>query len=60
MEELHQLLSLYGWELVTIRGSHHVYTLVGHRQLVIPQRRPTVLGIYVRRALKETEAQDAD
>ena len=58
MEELDRLLRMYGWELVSIRGSHHVYTLGGQRQISIPLRRPTLLTVYVKRALKETE--DAD
>lgn len=53
-EELDRLLRLYDWELDTIRGSHHVYKRPGERLLVIPFRRPRVLGVYVRKALDAT------
>lgn len=49
-EELERLLTLYGWELDRVRGSHHVFRK-GSRKFVLPLRRPTVRPNYVREAL---------
>lgn len=58
-EEIDGLLRLYGWELDTIRGSHHVYKRPGDQLLVIPFRRPSMLAVYVRKALDATGEEDA-
>jgi predicted RNA binding protein YcfA (HicA-like mRNA interferase family) len=50
--ELERLLELYGWQLVTVRGSHHVYTLNGAAQISIPFRTPAILAVYVRKAMQ--------
>ena len=58
-EELERLLSLYGWELDTIRGSHHVFKRDGKDLISIPLRRPRILAAYVRRVLDLTGEDDA-
>jgi predicted RNA binding protein YcfA (HicA-like mRNA interferase family) len=57
-EELARLLEAYGWSLVRVRGSHHLFARGGER-LTVPHRRPTVLPVYVRMALAAT-AGDAE
>lgn len=57
-EELDRLLRLYGWELDTIRGSHHVFKREGTSLIVVPHRRPHVLAVYVRRVLEATMEDD--
>lgn len=57
-EELDRLLRLYGWELDTIRGSHHVYKRDGFQLLSIPFRRPRILAVYVRKALDVTNEDE--
>jgi predicted RNA binding protein YcfA (HicA-like mRNA interferase family) len=58
-EELERLLVLYGWELDRTRGSHFNFRR-GSAKLVVPFRRPSVLAVYVRDALKRTAADDED
>lgn len=50
LEELDQLLRLFGWELHSVRGSHHNYRR-GVARFSIPLHRPTLKAVYVRRAL---------
>ena len=57
-EELQKLLELYGWELDNIRGSHHVFRRGDEELISIPLRRPRVLEVYVRRAIRMTEDED--
>jgi predicted RNA binding protein YcfA (HicA-like mRNA interferase family) len=59
-EEIARLLRLYGWELATIRGSHHVFKREGKELLSIPLRRPRILQAYVRKALDLTGDDDDD
>lgn len=58
-EEIVRLLRLYGWELDTIRGSHHVFKREGRELLSIPFRRPRILAVYVRRVIDLTGEDDA-
>lgn len=58
-DELRRMLEAYGWEVARVRGSHHVFAR-GGTQLAVPFRRPTVLPVYVKRALRFTEEQDDD
>lgn len=58
-EEVERLLGLYGWELDTIRGSHHVFKRDGKDLISIPLRRPRILAAYVRRVLDLTGEDDA-
>lgn len=57
-EEIERLLRLYGWELDTIRGSHHVFKRSGDRLIAVPYRRPRILAVYVRQILEATEEDD--
>jgi predicted RNA binding protein YcfA (HicA-like mRNA interferase family) len=57
-EELRALLEAYGWAVVRIRGSHHVFARAG-QTLAVPLRRPHVLATYVREALRLTEEDPA-
>lgn len=57
-EEVERLLRLYGWELDTIRGSHHVFKRDGTRLIAVPYRRPRILAVYVRKVLEATEEDD--
>lgn len=59
-EEIERLLLLYGWELATIRGSHHVYKREGDQLISIPFRRPRVLLVYVRKVLRATAKDDGE
>lgn len=58
-EEVERLLGLYGWELDTIRESHHVFKRDGKDLISIPLRRPRILAVYVRRVLDLTGEDDA-
>jgi len=57
LAELRELLEAYGWTLRRISGSHHLFVR-GDRRLSIPLRRPTILPVYVRQALRPTEGED--
>jgi len=57
-EEIEKLLNLYGWELDTIRGSHHVFRREGKGLISVPFRRPRILAAYVRRVLELTGEED--
>ena len=57
-EELQRLLVLYGWELDTIRGSHHVFKRNGREVITIPLRRPRVLFVYVKWVMELTGDDD--
>ncbi|MBA4179053.1 MAG: hypothetical protein C0506_00540 [Anaerolinea sp.] len=59
LEELDQLLRLFGWELHNVRGSHHHYRR-GAARLSIPLHRPTLKAVYVRRALAVMQEQIDD
>jgi predicted RNA binding protein YcfA (HicA-like mRNA interferase family) len=50
-EELRRLLEAYGWTLDHVRGSHHIFTRESET-FSVPLRRPHVLPVYVREALK--------
>ena len=58
-DELRRLLEAYGWTLRTVRGSHHTFVR-GSERLTVPHRRPHVLPVYVRQALRLTEQQGRD
>ena len=49
--DLRRLLESYGWVLDRIHGSHHTFVR-GGETFVVPLRRPHVLPVYVREALK--------
>ena len=57
--ELRRLLELSGWALSRTRGSHHIFKRDGER-LVVPYRRPHVLAVYVREALRLTREVNDD
>jgi len=54
-DELDRLLTLSGWRLNTVRGSHHVYRSAGGGHLSIPRHRDPVKAHYVRLVLGLTE-----
>ena len=54
--ELRKLLERNGWELVRIRGSHHVFRKPGFRPLVIPVHRGKVKPFYVSQIRKILES----
>jgi predicted RNA binding protein YcfA (HicA-like mRNA interferase family) len=54
--EVRALLEAYGWAVVRIRGSHYFFARAG-RTFPIPLRRPHVLAVYVREALRLTEEE---
>lgn len=49
-DDLAKLLEAYGWELVRISSSHHIFGR-GSQTLSVPFRRPHVLPVYVKRVL---------
>ena len=55
-EELRRLLELSGFTLEGVRGSHYVFGR-GGEQLVVPYRRPHLLRVYVREALRRTREE---
>ncbi len=56
-EEIDKLPRLSGWELARIEGGHHIYPS-GGRLFVVPYRRPHLLTVYVRVALKLTRVPE--
>ena len=50
-EELEKLLYWYGFDLDTVRGSHHTYYRDGCPPITIIRRKPTVKEVYVKLAL---------
>jgi predicted RNA binding protein YcfA (HicA-like mRNA interferase family) len=53
-DELARLLTMGGWEHDRQRGSHHVFKRRGER-ITVPERRPHLLPVYVKDALRRTE-----
>jgi predicted RNA binding protein YcfA (HicA-like mRNA interferase family) len=58
--EIERLLGLYGFELDTVRGSHHVFRDGDGRHVSVPRRVPFVKRAYVREVLHLTEGYDDD
>ena len=54
-EQLEAVLLKLGFEKRAAKGSHSVYKMKGHRPLTIPYRRPFLLPIYVKEALKKID-----
>ena len=54
-EQLEKVLLRLGFEKRAAKGSHSVYKMKGYRPLTIPYRRPFLLPIYVKEALKRID-----
>jgi len=50
--EVRNILERHGWQLVRIRGSHHVFEKRGYSNIVLPVHNGKVLPIYVRKIEK--------
>jgi len=50
--EVQRLLESYGYRLVRIAGSHHVFDKPGERPIPIPVHHGKVKHVYVRKILK--------
>lgn len=51
-EQLEKILLSIGFEKRAGKGSHAVYKMPGNRPLTVPYRRPFLLPVYVKAALK--------
>ncbi len=56
-QDVVRLLTLSGWTLDRVRGSHHVFRK-GADKLVVPFRKPHILSIYVKQVLDQTKEDD--
>ncbi len=60
-EEIERLLGLYGWELATIRGSHHVFKRDGNDNFEyshsFTEKNAEALGIVLSTALSYIQTQ---
>ena len=59
LDEARRVLEAYGWSLLRVTGSHHIFRASG-RNLSIPRRRPHILPTYVKDILQATEGKDDD
>ncbi len=57
-EELARLLSLSGFELSTVKGSHHVFRNQAGQHISVPHRVPFVKAAYVRDVLAMTVQEE--
>ena len=57
LAEASRVLHAYGWELVRVRGSHHLFRC-GSGELTIPFKRPHLLAVYVRQILAVTQEEE--
>ncbi len=58
--ELQRILESNGWELIRIKGSHHVFKGEGRPLLSIPVHKGRVKAVYIRQieaAIREVERQ---
>jgi predicted RNA binding protein YcfA (HicA-like mRNA interferase family) len=55
--EVKKLLESNGWHLDRIRGSHHVFTRPGKRNIIIPIHGKNVRYVYVRQIQKIIEEE---
>ena len=60
-QELQRYLGLCDWTLARVRGSHYLFERSGEpAALVVAYRRPHLLAVYVREALKRTREEGDD
>ncbi len=57
--DLVSVLTDYGFNLVSVTGTHHTYKVGSHR-ITVPYRRPFVKEHYVKAALEMFEAIDEE
>ena len=57
-DDLREMLEAYGWRVVRVSGSHHVFQRSGDT-FSVPFHRPHVRATYVRQAMALTEGEDS-
>lgn len=57
LSEATRVLRAFGWELLRVRGSHHMFIRDG-KELVIPFKRPHILPVYVKQILASTREEE--